>query len=89
MPTQRPRHTLTESEDVAAALADAARVWPQHARSRSQLLLDLVHEGHRAISDQAQAQREARRAALADARAAFTGVYPSGYLDELRGQWPD
>lgn len=45
----------------AAAPVGAARVWPQQARSRSQLLLDLIHEGHRAISDQAEAQREARR----------------------------
>lgn len=89
MPTTRPRYTLTESDQLAAALADAARVWPEHAASRPQLLLDLVEEGHRAIAEHADKRRATRLAALRDARRAFTGTYEAGYLDQLRSEWPD
>ena len=89
MPTTRPRHTVTESEDLTATLDAAARRWPEDEHRRSRLLLRLVQEGRRAVDDDAAARVERRRAAIERTAGIFTGLYPPGYLEELRRDWPD
>lgn len=88
VPTARPRHTITETDDVARALRDAGRRWPQDRERPARLLLDLLHEGHRAISADAERATADRRAAIERTGGALTGSYPDGYLDDLRGDWP-
>lgn len=88
MPTHRPRHTITESDELAHALDDAARHWPEDRGSRSRLLLRLVHRGHRTLHDEAAAEEQRRRDAVRATAGALTGAYPAGYLDELRADWP-
>jgi hypothetical protein len=88
MPTSHPRHTITETSDVAGALDDAARHWPEQASKRGQLLLRLVQEGHRALErEDAEAQIQ-RREAVKRTAGALTGAYPRGYLKRLRDDWP-
>ncbi len=88
MPTTRPRHTLTETDELAAALNEAARRWPEDARSRSRLLLRLVEAGHEAISEQRESERRRRHAAIKRTHGQFRGVYGPGYLERLRDEWP-
>ncbi len=88
MPTTRHRHTLTETDELAAALDEAARHWPEDAGSRSRLLLRLVQSGHRAISDERQRQGVRRQAAVERTHGQFRGVYGPGYLEGLRDEWP-
>lgn len=86
VPTTRPRHLVTETDDLAAALDDAARRWP--GLSRSQLVVRLALEGHRAASV-AHGERRARRlAALEKHKGEFTGVYGDGFLERLHADWP-
>lgn len=89
VPTTRPRHVITESDELAAALDHAARRWPEDAGSRARLLLRLVEEGHRAVVDRDEQDRRRRLEALADTSGALTGCYPSGYIEELRKDWPE
>lgn len=89
MPTTRPRHVITESDELAAALDDAARRWPDDAGSRAKLLLRLVDEGHRAVVDRDEQDGRRRLNALAETSGALTGCYPPGYLEELRQDWPE
>ncbi len=83
MPTSRPRHTITETDELARLLDDAARRWPGESRAR--LLVRLAEEGHRAHEDRIEKRREAIRRTSG----MFTGMYPPGYLAELRKGWPE
>jgi hypothetical protein len=89
MPTSRPRHTLTESDEIALALRDAARRWPEDQDSPRMLLERLVAEGHRAVTHDSDTAVEERRAAILRTSGALTGSYPAGYLAELRDDWPE
>lgn len=88
MPTTRRRHLITESDEVAQAIEDAARRWPEDRRRRSRLLLRLVEEGHHSLLQQAEERRQARVAAIERTSGALTGAYEPGYLDRLREDWP-
>jgi hypothetical protein len=89
VPTTRPRHVITETDDVARALDDAARRWPAERGNRRKLLLRLMEEGHRSIVDDNQSGAAARRAAVARTSGALTGVYGADYLKDLRADWPE
>lgn len=88
MPTSRPRHTITESDDVTRALADAARRWPEDRDHRTKLLLHLLAEGHRSIAHRGDSEAADRREAVQQTKGALTGCYPAGYLKRLRDDWP-
>ncbi len=86
MPTTRPRHLVTETDELRAALDGAAVRWP--GLSRPKLLVRLALEGHQA-AQQAHAERRRRRlAVLAEHSGVLTGAYDRNYLAELRGEWP-
>jgi len=89
MPTARKRHLVTETDELAAALDEAARVWPEDGARRSRLLLRLVGEGHRAITAERERAGQERRAAVRASSGAATGMYGDGYLERLRHDWPD
>jgi hypothetical protein len=89
MPTTRPRYTLTETDELSAALQVAAQRWPQDATRPSRLLLRLVQAGERAIAPEQRRVRERRRRAIERHHGQFTGIYPPDYLQKLRSEWPD
>ncbi|MDM4762465.1 hypothetical protein QT381_05540 [Galbitalea sp. SE-J8] len=87
MPTTRPRYQITETDEVARALDAAERRWPGEPRSR--LLVRLVIENGARVAELTE-EEAARRAAAVDSLAgSFAGVYPEGYLEELRSDWPE
>lgn len=88
MPTTRPRHLITETDQVARALDDAARRWPADRGNRAKLLLHLVEEGHRAVVGQQESRASERRDAVARTSGTLTGLYGEGYLSGLREDWP-
>ena len=89
MPTNRPRHTITQTDEVTRALEDAARRWPEDRERPGQLLLSLVREGQRAIAVDDERVVVERRHAIALTSGALTGAYPKGYLGRLRRDWPE
>jgi hypothetical protein len=89
MPTTRPRHVITETEQIVQALDDAARRWPADRDNRAKLLAHLVEEGHRAVLSELERDISARRDAVARTSGALTGAYGEGYLADLREDWPE
>lgn len=79
---------ITESEQVAQALDDAAKRWPADRDNRSRLLLRLLEEGHRTVLDQRAHDVATQRDAVARTSGALTGVFGDDYLAVLRADWP-
>lgn len=86
VPTTRPRHFVTETDDLAEALDAAASRWP--ALSRPQLLVRLALEGHQAAEQARDERRRRRIAAVREHSGALTGAYGPDYLARLREEWP-
>lgn len=87
MPTTRPRHQVTETDELAAALDEAAIRWPE--LSRGQLITRLALEGQRAAAAQQRERRDARLKALSRHSGTLTGVYRAEDLEALREDWPE
>jgi len=86
MPTTRPRHFVTETDDLARALDEAAVRWP--GVSRAQLVVRLALEGHRAAEQARDERRRRRLEAIRAYSGCLTGVYGPDYLKRLREDWP-
>jgi hypothetical protein len=87
MPTMRPRLTITETDEIAAALDAAAARWPD-VDSRRELLLRLVEQGREVIERDHEQATERRRDAVRRTSGALTGAYEPAYLERLRDDWP-
>lgn len=85
MPTTRPRHFVTETDELAAALDDAARRWP--GLSRAQLIVRLALEGQRAALQADDETRRRRLEAVRKHSGILTGAYGPDYLKHLRDEW--
>lgn len=85
MPTKRHRLLVTETDELAAALDEAARRWP--GLSRPRLLARLAAEGQRAVQDDAAAQR--RVAGVRRSAGTLAGAWPTGARERLRDEWPE
>jgi hypothetical protein len=87
MPTVRPRHQVTETDEVAQALDLAARRWPGESRGR--LLVRLLEVGAARLAADDRAERGRRAQLLDEFSATYADAYPAGYLEELREDWPE
>ncbi|NLG21750.1 MAG: hypothetical protein GX555_10040 [Actinomycetales bacterium] len=89
MPTTRPRVLVTETDDLLAALDLAARTWPEE-RSRARLLTRLALLGRASLEGQSPESRLTRRTtALRQHAGQFAGMFPPGYREALRDEWPE
>lgn len=89
MPTARPRHMITETDDIRLAIDAAAARWPDLEGDRAALVRKLVLEGARSGAEEvfrAHAEFAQAVAALSDLPA---GVFPPGAAEKLRQEWPE
>jgi hypothetical protein len=83
MPTVRPRHLLTETDELAHAIDAAAALYP--GETRADVLRHLVQLGAETIAE----QQGRHRSTVRDRAGHFPGLYPAGYLDDLGEDWPE
>lgn len=88
MPTTRPRHAVTETDPVAAALDDAATRWPEDRDNRARLLLRLIEAGHASINREQQDGGRRQADAVRRTHGTLAGAFGTDYLEQLREDWP-
>lgn len=81
--TTQHRIQVTETPPLAHALDVARQAWPDEKRT-SRLIERLAIEG----AERLDAAEKRRRDALEKLIGSQPGVYPEGYLDALRAEWP-
>jgi hypothetical protein len=79
---------ITETDDLAKALEAAALLWPNERLSRSALLRKVLELGTERVLEQASVARTSRLRAIESQAGSLTGVWPDGWRDELRDEWP-
>jgi len=84
VPTTRPRHQITETEDIAAAIDAGLREWPD--LSRSEVIRELILKGAESLNLTAVERVLAVELALKEL-ASLNIHYPEGYLEDLRKDW--
>jgi hypothetical protein len=89
MPTTRPRHTLTETPELARALDAADSAWPELGNDRPALLRRLVETGYHAVVQRLDGRLTARRLALHRGAGVATGAYPAHAAEALKSEWPE
>lgn len=89
MPTTLPRLQVTRTPEVERALEVGARLWPGIPLSERLARLAAMGADAASGAEERLRQETTRREALQRYRGAFVDAYPSGYLEELRKDWPE
>lgn len=78
---------ITESDDLAHALNEAALLWPELKDERAELLRQIIQKGMAEIHKTAQTQRAHRAAAIM----AISGSldWPSNWREQQLTEWPE
>jgi len=84
VPTTRPRHQITETDDIAAAVEAGLQEWPD--LSRSEVIRELILKGAESLNLTAVERVLAVELALKEL-ASLDIHYPEGYLEDLRKDW--
>jgi hypothetical protein len=84
MPTLRSRHTLTETDELAGALDDAALAWPELRGDRGALLRKLVEVGRASVHVDGGVHT-----LISGSAGAATGAYPRDARATLLSEWPE
>ncbi len=88
MPTSRPRHMITETDALAAALERAADLWPEDASDKGRLLRRVLSAGIESVETAQIKRLESRRSAIEQAAGSLTGVWPADWRSSARDEWP-
>jgi hypothetical protein len=80
---------ITETDEIAEAIDEAARHWPGDRHDRKRLLMRLIETGHKSLRDKEEKASAARIEAVQRTAGALTGVYRENELERLREDWPE
>ena len=79
---------ITESDELAKAIDHAARLWPEIANERAELLRRLIDRGIEVVDAEYNDLLEARRKVILEVAGSLSGVWPANWREEFRAEWP-
>ena len=88
MPTTRPRHMITETDQLSEALSQAAKLWPELSGQRTLLLRKVLEVGIETIEQEATQKTKSRIAGVEKLAGSMPGVWPANWKQELAEDWP-
>jgi hypothetical protein len=81
---------ITETDEIAEGLELAALTWPSDQSSRTELLRHIIAAGIQVLEAEHREKRAQRMAAVAELSSGkYNHIWPEGYLEELRSEWPE
>jgi len=80
---------ITESDALAKAIDDAARLWPEVKDERAELLRRLIDRGIESVEAEFNEQIESRRKAVMEVAGSLSGIWPANWREEMRAGWPE
>lgn len=88
MPTSRPRHMITETDQLSHALIEAAKIWPELSGQRNLLLRKILEVGIESVQAKANQKTNARVTGVQKLAGSMDGVWPANWKKELAEDWP-
>ena len=85
MATVLPRHQITETPPIRAAIDAGAKRWP--GVSRANVARRLIEAGAAALDERDELVRDVRGQKLELMAARYGDVFEPGYLQGLREEW--
>jgi hypothetical protein len=89
MPTARPRHMITETDQISQGLSKAAKQWPELAEQRTLLLRKIIEAGLQAIENEESERTQSRLASVKKMAGSMDGIWPTNWREELAEDWPE
>lgn len=80
---------ITESDALAKAIDNAARLWPEVKDERAELLRRLIDRGIESVEAEFNEQIETRRKAVMEVAGSLSGIWPANWREEMRAGWPE
>jgi hypothetical protein len=80
---------ITESDRLAHALDEASSRWPEIAHDRAALLRRIIDAGVDELAARRANYQNERRLAVEKLAGVGDGVWPDGWRDRARDEWPD
>jgi hypothetical protein len=80
---------ITESDDLSLALDRAAALWPELADNRTALLRRILEQGMLVMNTRASERLATRATTIAEIEREFDDLWPEGWLDQMKSEWPD
>lgn len=77
-----------ETDQLSAALLEAAKIWPELADQRTLLLRKVLEVGIETIEGQAKQNTKGRLAKVQEIAGSMDGVWPANWRKELAEDWP-
>ena len=79
---------ITETDQLAQALAQAEKIWPELAGQRTLLLRKLLEVGITAIERDSAEKVSHRLTQIQKLAGSMDGTWPTNWKQELGGDWP-
>ena len=89
MPTARPRHMITETDQISQGLSQAAKQWPELAEQRTLLLRKIIEAGLQAIENEESKRTQNRLASVKKVAGSMDGIWPTNWKQEMAEDWPE